>query len=242
MENNKFNKVIAIVLAAGKGTRMESQKPKVLFTINRQPILSLTLKILKQLNLDKILVVIGYKSNLVRKTLGDSWDFVEQTELLGTGHAVLVALPFLPNSCQTVMVVNGDDSCFYKTQTLTKIIQNHLKSAAKMTIVATVSRNAAISGRVVRNEEGKMTGIKPGQEGSEVVCGLYLFDRNWLETNLPKIEKAKSGEILLTRLIWRALEEGSLNEVKLTDPNQWRSINTQKELMSARRLWQKLHL
>ncbi|QQG43251.1 MAG: NTP transferase domain-containing protein [Candidatus Daviesbacteria bacterium] len=234
--------VCAIVLAAGKGTRMQSSKPKVLSTINHQPILALTLKIFKKLNLEKILIVIGYKSDLVKKTLGDSWNFVQQKDLLGTGHAVLVALPALPTNCQTVVVINGDDSCFYKASTLTKIIYNHLKSAAKMTIMATVSKNAAISGRVVRDSSGKMIGIKTGQDGNEVVCGIYLFNRKWLETRLPKVKKALSGEILLTSLISVALEEGSLNEVKLTDPNQWRSINTKKELLAARRLWQKLHI
>lgn len=241
-------KIASIILAAGRGSRMSSSLPKVLQKINKKPLILHSLEKLKKLNLDKIIVVVGYGKDQVLKTIKDT-EWIEQTELLGTGYATKIALSKIPRDIRTVMVVNGDDSVFYKPQTLKKIIDKHLKSAAKMTIVTSIQDRVDISGRVIRDEKGRILQIKPNskmsheelQREKEVICGLYLFDRNWMEKELPRVEKGKAGEYNLTTLIDFALAQDKLLDIRLKDPNEWRSINTPRELKAARALWRNLY-
>lgn len=244
-----FSEITAIVLAAGKGTRMKSQLPKVLHKVDGKPILHYTLENLSKLNLGKTLTVIGYKANLVKKTIGNKSQCIIQQEQMGTGHAVSEALPYLPEKCTTVLIVNGDDSAFYKHQTLVDIINKHLQSSAKMTILTSIQEGVEVSGRVIRNKQGKMVTVKANSElteeqlkhNHEVVCGFYLFERKWLQEELPKVEKSRSGEYNITALIYTALSTSKLQDIQLEDSNEWKSINTKNELKRARQLWRKLY-
>lgn len=249
MGQYSFNNISAIVLAAGKGTRMNSDLPKVLNTISGKPILELSLEKLSLLNLGQVLIVVGYGADDVIKAIGSQWSYINQGELLGTGHAVRQALPSLSPECKTVLVVNGDDSAFYQPDTLANIINQHLISKAKMTILTSIQEENDVLGRVIRNKQGKIIDIKHNnlmteeelKNNNELVCGLYLFDRQWLEEELPKVEKSKYGEYNITGLIFVALSQSSLNDIMLPNPNEWRSVNTQKELENARVLWDKLY-
>lgn len=246
--SDNYSKVAAVIIAAGKGTRMKSDIPKILHTIDSKPIAQHTLEKLNRLNLGEILVVIGYKEKLVRDTLGHTHHYVVQTEQLGTGHAVLQSLPFLPQEINTVVVLNGDDSAFYKTATLAKILGQHFKAAVKMTILTTIREGTEIAGRVMRDTQGKVLGIKPKSQmteedyrtNHEIVCGLYIFDHDWLCKYLPKVELDKKGEYNVTGLIDPAIKQSSLQALSLTDTTEWQSINTQKELKAARKLWKQL--
>lgn len=246
--SNEYPQIAAIILAAGQGTRMKSEIPKVLHTIGGKPIVWHTLTMLNQLNIDNILIVIGYKEDQVKAQLGPSHNYISQKEQLGTGHAVSQSLPHLPPNISTIIVLNGDDSAFYQPNTVANFIDQHLKANAKMTIVTTIQKDVEISGRVIRNKDGDITGIKANSQMSEeelrnnneLVCGLYLFDRQWLEKYLPKVEISRSGEYNITGLIGIAIQQSSLQALKLPDSAQWQSINTQRELEKARRLWQQL--
>ncbi len=242
-----FKNVTAIVLAAGKGTRMQSNLPKVLHTIEGKPILFHTLKTLERVSFGQILVVVGYKANDVKKAIGNKWQYVKQKEQHGTAHAVETALPYLSPECDTVVVFNGDDSMFYSVETLDKLIQNHLDSDKKLSILTTVLEDVAISGRVVRDKDGKFLGFKANSEftpeelrlHNEIICGLYIFERKWLLANLPKVEISTSKEYNITRLIFLALSKDNLQDIQLENSDEWRSINTQEELERARKLWKK---
>lgn len=245
-----FHYIAAIVLAAGKGTRMNSELPKVLHTIEDKPIVQYTLNTLDKLGLGTTLVVVGYKEEQVRQSLGETHNYISQKEQLGTGHAVLQALPNLPDEINTVLVLNGDDSAFYKAETLAHLINQHLESGTSMTILTTIRKDAAISGRVIRNAQGQVTGIKANskmseeelKKNNELICGLYLFKRQWLEENLPKVEISPKGEYNITGLIDTAIQQSSLQTLELSDPCEWQSINTQEELEKARKLWKSLSL
>lgn len=249
MSKTSFSHIIAIILAGGKGTRMESDLPKVLHTINNKPLVQHTIEKLLLAGLKEIIVVVGYKENKIREALGDSVSFVSQKEPLGTGHAVLQVLPLLPPETTTIVVLNGDDSAFYKPETLKQVINEHLKSKAMMTILTTEQKDAEVSGRVMRDKNNKIAGIKANSKMSaeelrnnnELVCGLYLFNRKWLEKNLPKVEISPKGEYNITGLIEVAIQEKALQDIKLTDPDEWKSVNTQKELQKAQLLWKQLY-
>ncbi|MCL5783903.1 MAG: sugar phosphate nucleotidyltransferase [Patescibacteria group bacterium] len=246
---HNFSKITAIVLAAGRGTRMNTDHPKVLHEINGQPIIKYTLEKLDCLNLGKIIIVVGYEARKIQTALEGTRVYAKQSTLLGTADAVKKAMTQVSFACKTILVINGDDSAFYKVETLKSIINQHLDSKAKMTILTSIQDQAEISGRVIRNKQGGVISIKPNSQmtakelkiNKEVVCGLYLFDITWLRQHLPKIEPGKKGEYNITALIDTALGEGTLQDIKLADPNEWKSINTQQELQNAQKLWKKLY-
>ncbi len=243
-----FLDVAAIVLAAGKGTRMDSDLHKVLHTLAGKPIISYTFKTLAKLHLGKILPVVGHKAGEVKKALGPGYEYVTQEDQLGTGHAVLQALGNVPSKFSTILVLNGDDSAFYKPETIAEVINQHQKSQTKMTILTSIQKGSQVSGRVTRNDAGEVTGIKPKSQmtdedyktNHEIVCGLYVFDREWICRNLPKVEPDKKGEYNITALIAIAIRQSSFKAIKLKDPTEWRSINTKGELQEARRLQKQL--
>lgn len=241
--------ITVIILAAGMGTRMKSDLPKVLHTINNRPILAYALDTLEQLKLQKIIIVVGYKSATVKEIIGSKWEYAGQKKLTGTASAVGAALSKIPQQTKVVMVLNGDDSAFYKPSTMQEIINRHLKSGASMTIVTSVQSRAEISGRVIRDNRGNFVGIKPNSQMSkkeletlnEVVCGIYLFNPQWLKENLPKVPPSRSGQYNITYLIGKARQKHSLLDIRLENPDEWRSINTRAELELARSLWSKLN-
>lgn len=237
-----------IILAGGRGSRMNSQLPKVLHQIGKKTLVSHTINKLNQLQLKHIRVVVGHKAELVKSKLGPTYFYVEQTQPLGTGHAVLTALPSLPPQPSVIIVVNGDDSAFYQIPTLAKVINQHISAKVKMTIVTTIKPGVEVSGRVIRNQQGKIIGIKSNKQMSEeelksnneMVCGLYLFDRLWLDRELPRVEISPKGEYNITALISRAIKEESLQDIQLKNSWEWQSVNTQAELKQAHNLWKKL--
>lgn len=243
-----FPNIAAIILAGGKGTRMESELPKVLHTIANKPIIQHTLNILNQIGLGETFIVTGYKESQVKTALGEFLKYVPQKEQLGTGHATLQALPFVSQEINTILVLNGDDSAFYHPQTIVSIIKKHLKSKAKMSILTAIKEEVDVSGRVIRDSNGKILGIKANskmteeelQNNHELVCGLYFFDKKWLEENLPKVEISPKGEYNITGLIEFAIQEAVLQDIRLKNIDEWQSINTQAELEKARQLWKQL--
>jgi bifunctional N-acetylglucosamine-1-phosphate-uridyltransferase/glucosamine-1-phosphate-acetyltransferase GlmU-like protein len=104
----------AIVLAAGKGTRLAKGKPsptpKVLYRIAGRPIISYTLELLKKIGLEEVVVVVGHKANDVKEIVGSGYKFVVQDKRLGTGHAARVGLESISPIVKEVVIINGDDS------------------------------------------------------------------------------------------------------------------------------------
>src|SRR5690348_3181961 len=101
---------VAIVMAAGKGTRMKSDLPKVLFPVGGRPMIEYVLATLQAVGLKRIVVVVGYRADLVRETLAD-WpgiEFALQSPQLGTGHAVMVCRPLISDHIGQILILTGD--------------------------------------------------------------------------------------------------------------------------------------
>src|SRR4030042_5495284 len=120
----------AIVLAAGEGTRLAggapSPKPKVLYEIAGRPLIGYTLEILKKVGVGEIIIVVGYQADAVSKEVGSSYKFAAQGQQLGTGHALKTGFAKVSPGLNNVLVVNGDDSAFYKPETIQKVLSNHV--------------------------------------------------------------------------------------------------------------------
>jgi len=249
----------AIVLAGGKGTRLAgglpSPKPKVLSEIAGRPLIAYTLDILKELSLEEIIIVVGHKASEVKKVVGqsyistekqasrcnrDDYKFAIQKERLGTGHAAATGLAEVSSDIRDVLVINGDDSAFYKPETIQKILNKHVGKGSTITFVTLELENPAGLGRVIRDGE-KVIGIveekiasKEEKKIKEINDGVYCFRRTWLEENLPKIKKSPVGEYYLVDLIGLATSQGEkVGVFKLEDPLEWRGVNTPEELKLA---------
>lgn len=239
-----MKKFAAIVLAAGKGTRLAggepSPKPKVLCEIAGRPLIAYTLGLLKKTGLEEIIIVVGHKASEVKNVVGKGYKFAVQRRRLGTGHAAAVGLSEVSSKPREVLVINGDDSAFYKLETIQKVLNKHVGKGNTITFVSLELENPSGLGRVVRDGE-RVLGIVEEKDASEkqkkikeINDGVYCFRRDWLENNLPKIKKSGSGEYYLVDLIGLAISQGEkVGVFKLDDPSEWRGVNTPEELELA---------
>jgi UDP-N-acetylmuramoyl-L-alanyl-D-glutamate--2,6-diaminopimelate ligase len=231
----------AIVLAAGKGTRMETNTPKVLNKLAGKPMVSYTLSNLRDALFGDIVMVVGYKHDeVIRETTGFV-RYAYQNRQLGTGDAARKGMEVFDGEKGYAMVVNGDDSAFYDPETLRGIIEKHNKSSSKVTFATLTVNDPTGLGRVKRDAEGRVEKIVEEKDAKEdekrikeVNIGLYVFDIEWFGRNVDKLEKTESGEYYIVDLIEYAIEENEKVSVyKLEDKNEWFGINTKAQLKSA---------
>ena len=143
-------KLSVAILAAGQGTRMKSRVPKVLHPICGKPMICHVVDRARELNAVAITVVVGYGSEEVRAALGPGLDYAEQSELLGTAHAVAQARASLAGRSDTILVLHGDVPLM-TAETLTKLIRRHQESDAVLTVLTAFVEDPTAYGRVLRD-------------------------------------------------------------------------------------------
>lgn len=202
-----------VVLAAGKGTRMKSDLPKVLHTIAGKPMLSHVLDTARKVGADNLNVVIGHGSELVEQTVAASdVHFVMQAEQLGTGHAVLQAKDLLRDDA--VVIVLCGDVPLIKESTLTALVAE--VSDSSMGLLTLDIANATGYGRIVRDHNGEVTAIVEHKDANreqldicEINTGVMAFKGAHLKAWLPLMSNNNSqGEFYLTDMIAIAHEKG----------------------------------
>lgn len=241
--------VSAIVLAAGKGTRMKSHKPKVLLELLGRPLLYWTLDLLESLNIQDIVVVTGYKAGIVQETVARHFSnrikFAHQNKQKGTAHAVEVGLSKIDPNSRDVLILYGDDSALYKPDSLKKFINFYRKNAFRSgaVLTSTMAEPTSIGGLEV-SKDANVIGVLTKDQLIQrrvlpvpVACGAFVFNRRVLEDNINKIPaSSKSGEFGLPGIIKvLASQENYLKAYALDDERQWHSINTPEELSLAER-------
>lgn len=231
-----------IVLAAGKGTRMRSQYPKVIHEICGRPMIAYTLENLRKAGLKNIIVVVSYKRNLVKRKIQGVVNFaVQKNPKGGTADAAKSGLELVGKNTKTLIVINGDDSAFYKPETIKEIIKIHENRERTLTFVSLMKENPLGLGRVVRGKNGLITKIVEEKDATEeekkikeVNDGLYVFDKKWFAENIEKVKKAPGGEYYLVSLIKTAIDEGKrMATFTLPNDDEWQGINTPEELAKA---------
>lgn len=213
-------KIQAIILAAGKGTRMNNgqaaPKPKVLYEIGGKPMVGYLIDNLKKAGLAKPVLVIGHKGELIKDKFGKSCDYIEQKEALGTGHAVKVCQNKLQGKFNHLVVCYGD-TALTKPKTFNKLLSEHLKNKATITFLTTIFPNPNFYGygRVIRGKKGNVSEIVEQKVATpeqlkikECNSGAYIFEAEWLWQNIDKIKKRPKGEYYLTDLIAMAIDQG----------------------------------
>lgn len=235
----------AIILAAGKGTRMNSKVVnKVAMQLADKPMILHTVELLEKLAIKDIVVVVGFAKESVIKLLDGRTDFAEQRKRLGTAHAVKIALKKISNKIDNVLVLNGDDSAFYTQEIIEKLIKKHFDDNSSFTFLTIEKDNPYGLGRVVRTKNGKVKAVVEEKDATnkeraikEINPACYVFKINFLKKYLPLVTKSfVTNEYYLTGLIGIGIENGekieTLNGGKIT----WRGVNTKDELDEAQKL------
>ena len=238
-----MTQLTTLILAAGKGTRMKSTKPKVLQTLAGKPLLQHVLNTANQLSSEKNIVVYGFGGDQVKTAFtGVEIRWVEQAEQLGTGHAVKVALSELPHDGKS-LILYGDVPLIQQS-TLEKLIAANTSGMAMLTL--TVDNPFGL-GRIVRDGNGKVLAIveqKDATDEQKAICeinsGIYAVDNALLHKYLPKLENNNAqGEYYLTDIVKMAVADGI--DIATIQPDfdfEIEGVNDRGQLANLERIYQ----
>ena len=241
----------AIILAAGKGARMESNNPKaakVSFPVLGKALINYSIDAVKPL-VKQIFVVVGYGAESIIPLIGDQATIVEQKEILGTGHAVMQVLPYIKDKDIDVVILNGDTPLL-TTETLEKVIHKYEKNQNKLTICTTVLEKPQGYGRVVRERPSyRIKSVVPNAELTEeeaadineINSGIYIVDNKLLQHYLPKLSKDnKKNEYYLSDIVKLFTDDSHLVEAYvLEDAADIFNINDRIQLAYAAKVMRK---
>jgi bifunctional UDP-N-acetylglucosamine pyrophosphorylase/glucosamine-1-phosphate N-acetyltransferase len=234
---------MAIVLAAGKGTRMKSELPKVLVPVAGRPMVRYVVDALQAAGVQRIVVVVGYRADLVRAELATvpGVEFADQTEQLGTGHAVMMCRPQLAEHAGPVIIVAGDSPMLQATSVAAVLAEFNRRDAA--CLLGTVERPDPTGyGRIVRDRDGKFTGIIEEKDATpdqrairEINVSTYVFDAAELLAALDHLRADNSQrEYYITDCPAHLLAAGKQVEaIPVLKPCEALSINSPDELAAV---------
>lgn len=238
-------KIGAIVLAAGKGTRMESKSVnKVTLPLGGKPMIIHTAELLREVDATPIIIVIGFAKHSVKSLFSKDIIFAEQRRRLGTAHAVLAGLRELPLDVEDVLILQGDDSALYRKDIIEKLLITHEKTNAAFTFLTIEVDNPTGLGRIMRDKSGKLIRIVEEKDATEeqkrineINPACYIANSKFLRKYLPKVEKSPvTGEYYLTSLIDIGIKNDEKIETFQAGNIAWRGVNTKDELLQAEEL------
>ncbi|WP_369901540.1 bifunctional UDP-N-acetylglucosamine diphosphorylase/glucosamine-1-phosphate N-acetyltransferase GlmU [Bacillus manliponensis] len=211
--SNRF----AVILAAGKGTRMKSKLYKVLHPVCGKPMVQHVVDQVSELGLGKLVTVVGHGAEQVQEKLGNVSEFAVQAEQLGTAHAVMQAADVLANEEGTTLVICGDTPLI-TAETMEALLKHHEEVGAKATVLTAYIEEPAGYGRIVRNENGHVEKIVEHKDASEqersikeINTGTYCFDNKALFASLSKVSNENvQGEYYLPDVIEILKNEGHI--------------------------------
>jgi bifunctional UDP-N-acetylglucosamine pyrophosphorylase/glucosamine-1-phosphate N-acetyltransferase/UDP-N-acetylglucosamine pyrophosphorylase len=231
---------LAIVMAAGKGTRMKSELPKVLVPVLGRPMIHYVIEALAEAELGKVVVVVGYRAEDVRRELAGRprVEFALQEEQLGTGHAVMMCREHLAGYAGPVLVVAGD-SPLLQSSSVEALLEEYFRTRPACLLGTGYKEDPTGLGRIVRDEGGRFTGIVEEKDATpdqrrirEVNLSCYVFDAAALLHALGRIKAENAQrEYYLTDCPGVLLAEGKdVRALPVLQPCEALSINTMDEL------------
>ena len=238
----KDRKIKIVILAAGKGKRMQSDLPKSLCSLKGKPMIKHVIDAINKAHNEKPYTIIGHQAELMKTELKDLCFYIMQNEILGTGHAVSCAKGDCGDA-DDIVVLSGDQP-FITAETIKNLIEKHLDTKAMVTFTTTVLpdfeewRKAFMSfGRILR-KDGEVKGIREFRDATEeerkiaeVNAGCYIFNAKWLWQNLEKIKNENAQkEYYLTDLFKIASENSDKIETITIEPHEALGANTKEEL------------
>jgi UDP-N-acetylglucosamine diphosphorylase/glucosamine-1-phosphate N-acetyltransferase len=234
-----------IILAAGKGTRMQSSLAKVLIPLAGHPLLHYVLDISSQLNPVRTIVVVGHQADQVQEAFADrEVEFVVQHEQLGTGHAAQQAKEKLENFTGLVLVLCGDMPLI-RPDTLVQMVAGHRASGAICTVLTLKSDGCHDFGRIIRDEKGLILKIVEFKDASDVEkkvdefnSGVYCFDNELFFKALEHIDSdnAQKEYYLTDTIEYLVRKRYPVQATQTQDANEILGINSPDDLNRAERL------
>ncbi|MBI3268017.1 MAG: bifunctional N-acetylglucosamine-1-phosphate uridyltransferase/glucosamine-1-phosphate acetyltransferase [Planctomycetes bacterium] len=235
----------AVILAAGEGTRMKSDRAKVLHEVAGRPMLAHVLDAVHGAGITAVHVVVGHQSGQVRERFqGTSAVWVEQAERRGTGHALLMAAPHVGDAERTLAVLCGD-APLLRAETLRALLETHRSAAAACTVLTCEVPNPAGYGRVLRDAAGAVTSIVEHADATEaeravreINSGLYCFQAQAVFSALRELRpENKKSEYYLPDVVRVFLARGlPVASLRATDATEVLGVNTRRELSDATRV------
>lgn len=236
-----MNEVTALILAAGKGTRMKSNLPKVLHKVGGKAMVEQVIITVETLGITRKIAIIGFGGEEVKAYLGDRVEYVTQAEQNGTGHAVQQAKPLLTNTKGTILLLCGDTP-LVKKETLEALLEEHRKNGAAASILTANMPDPTGYGRIIRNPSGQVVRIVEQKDGTadelavhEVNTGMYAFESEALWPALVQIDSNNAqGELYITDVIGILVNEGKTVSAYMTeDHSESLGINSRAQLAEA---------
>ncbi|MCF6291680.1 MAG: NTP transferase domain-containing protein [Desulfobacterales bacterium] len=240
----------ALILAAGKGTRMKSEKAKVLHEVLFVPMVFHVLDAIAGLDLIRTMVVVGHQQDAVIKTLaGYDVEHVLQEEQLGTGHAARCAEPYLAGQQGTVLILCGDIPLI-RSRTIDRMLAEHKQNSEPLTVMTTHLADPGNYGRIIRNAAGDLAGIVEQKDATpeerlikEINAGIYCVELPFLFEALARVNtNNKQGEMYLTDIVAIAAKAGNkINTFSCEDALEVLGVNSRLELAEAHCELQRRH-
>lgn len=227
-----------VVLAAGKGTRMKSDLPKVVHPVLGRTVLGWALAAIEPLGAERTIVVTGHGAEIVEATLADGTTTARQVQQRGSGDAVAAAMPALEGFDGDVLVVNGDGALF-TTDTMRAVVEHHVARGAGASALGIRGDIELPYGRLIRDSDGLLEKIVEAKDASaeelavdELNAGVYCFDAAELRTAMPQLGNDNAnGEYYITDLLEIIRTAGRLTlGVVAGEPEELLGINTRADL------------
>lgn len=238
--------IAIVILAAGLGTRMKSQKAKVLHEVCGQPMILYVVETAAKVAGDHVILVVGHQAERVREVVTECARvrYTLQEQQLGTGHAVASALPDVPVECRQVVILCGDVPLVTES-TIGNLITDHLNHRRDITVLATEVEDPDGYGRIVIDTAGRVVAIVEEADASEeqrkiriVNTGIYCVDKPFLTRALKKIDRNNAqGELYLTDIVAVChLDNGTVGAMVAENAQEFRGINSRDDLAAVEEL------
>ena len=239
----------AIIMAAGKGTRMkslDSTKSKVAFDLLGVPLVGHVIHALKPLQLDRTITIVGHGGETTSNVVEGQSEIVWQREQKGTGHAVLQVAPLLEGKQGTTLIVSGDTPLI-TTKSLDQLVQTHIQGKFDLTILTSMVNQPFGYGRMIRNTQGQVIAIveeinatEEEKKIKEINTGFYVFNNTLLFQFLRDLTpNPKNGELNITSLIKMFMDKGLKVGTSTVDAfEETLGINDRAQLAEARKIMQ----
>ena len=242
-------KKYAIVLAAGKGTRMRSERPKVLHTVQGKPMITRVLETIRQAQIDNQYVVVGHGADQVKRVLDSTVKVVLQEQQLGTGHAVREALGTVKQDVadydNTTVLVTCGDTPLLRAESLSEMMEQHITQQNVVTVMTTLVDNPAGYGRIIHDGTRIQRIVEekdanPDEKNiQEINVGTYCFDLSFLIEKIDALDTNNAqGEFYLTDLLKMAYNDGKATAAYLLkDAQESLGVNNRVQLAQAEKIF-----